>query len=67
VNTAKLVQIPTAIPNDFALLPFEEAAKITGRRGHIQGARMVTSPDIKAKIRSVSISVLEIKSNTYIV
>ena len=54
VRTAKLTATPTVIPNDLALPP-RDADKMIGRSGQIQGARMVTRPEMKAKMRRTGI------------
>ena len=64
VKNAKLVMIPTMIPNDFVFPPFTDADKIIGSKGQMQGARIVTNPEINAKTNKITICVL---TNTYII
>jgi len=48
VKTAKLADMPMVMPKDLALPPLDEARTI-GSNGQIQGAKIVTSPEMKAK------------------
>lgn len=53
---AKLTMIPRVIPSGLRFPPVDEAERTIGNSGQIHGAKMVTSPEIKEKKRSVSIS-----------
>ena len=56
VKKAKLATIPSEIPNAFVLPPVEVVENIIGKRGQMQGARIVTKPEIKANKRRISIN-----------
>ena len=49
------MQIPKVIPNGFLCPPVALEDKITGKSGQMQGAAIVTSPEIKANIKSIDI------------
>jgi len=55
VKIEKLVITPKVIPSAFLCPPVADEDKIIGRSGQIQGAAIVASPEIKAKIRSIDI------------
>ena len=57
VKIVKLSIMPSVIPRGrlWDVLP-TEAERIIGKSGQIQGARIVTSPDINAKISKSAIS-----------
>ena len=55
VKKAKLIQTPKVIPRGFFLPPVADADRTIGRSGQIQGAAIVTRPEIKAKISKMSI------------
>ncbi len=57
INTEKLTIIPSVMPKDFAFPPFKEEERIIGRSGQMQGARIVTRPDMNAKKSKISIFV----------
>ncbi len=49
VNTVKLAITPKVIPNGLLFpLPVTDEDRIMGNNGQIQGARIVTKPDINA-------------------
>ena len=47
VTRPKLIIIPRVMPSGFLCPPVAVADKMIGRSGHIQGARIVISPDTK--------------------
>ena len=49
VNSAKLNIIPSVIPSGFLCPPVALADKTMGKSGQIHGAKIVTSPERKAK------------------
>ena len=51
VKMAKLAIIPKVIPSGFPFPPVAEEERMIGRSGQIQGAKIVTSPEINAKMR----------------
>ena len=58
VKKAKLIITPIVIPRGFFLPPVAEADKTIGKSGQIQGAAIVTSPEIKANISRISINLV---------
>ena len=52
------------MPKGFLCPPEEVVDNIIGKIGQIHGARIVTSPDIKAKIKRISISVIKLITNS---
>ena len=54
VNRAKLIMIPSVIPNGFLLAVVTEDERTIGKSGQMQGARIVTNPDKKAKKSNIS-------------
>jgi hypothetical protein len=55
VNIVKLVITPRVMPSDFLFPPPDEAENTIGKRGHMQGAKIVMNPARNEKIRSVTI------------
>ena len=55
MNIIKLVITPRVMPKDFLFPPLDDAEKTIGKRGHMQGAKMVINPAKNEKIRSVTI------------
>lgn len=45
VKKAKLSMMPSVIPGGLLLPPDEEEDNMIGKRGHIQGANIVISPE----------------------
>lgn len=64
VKNAKLNIIPRVIPSGFFLPVLVEDARTIGKRGHIQGARIVTRPETKEKKSKISIIKLYIVYKT---
>ena len=56
VKRAKLIIIPKVIPNGFFLAVVMDEERTIGKSGQIQGAKIVTKPDTKAKNKSTSIN-----------
>lgn len=52
VKIEKLVMTPSVIPKDLDLPPVADEDKTIGRRGQMQGARIVTKPDKKEKMNN---------------
>ena len=55
VKIVKLVISPKVMPSDFLFPPPEDAENTIGKRGHMQGAKIVIKPAKKEKTRSVII------------
>ena len=51
MKIAKLKQIPIVIPRGLFFPPVVAEERIIGRSGQMHGARIVTSPEMNAKIR----------------
>ena len=49
----KLVIMPKVMPSGLCLPPTDEAERIMGNNGQIQGAMIVTKPAIKVKNSSI--------------
>lgn len=57
VKMAKLSIMPSVIPSGFLCPPETDEDKIIGKSGQIQGAKIVMSPERKAKRSRISISI----------
>ena len=55
VKKAKLNMIPRVIPNGFLLPVLVEDARTMGKRGQMQGAKIVKNPERKAKNKRTNI------------
>ena len=55
VKKAKLVTIPKVIPNGLDFPPAVVDERTIGKSGQMQGARIVTNPEINAKNKSANI------------
>ena len=58
VMRAKLVMIPRVIPSGLRCPPLVVADKIIGNNGQMHGAKIVTSPEIKAKTSNTPIRLI---------
>ena len=56
VKMVKETMMPRTIPNGFFFPPVVVDERIIGRSGQIQGAAMVTKPEIKANKSKMSIT-----------
>lgn len=57
VKKPKLNIIPSVIPRDLLLPPVLDAESTIGSNGQTQGARIVSSPEINAKTKSITICI----------
>lgn len=68
VKSANEIMIPSVMPKDFALLPpTADEDKTIGSSGQMQGAKIVTSPEMKAKRRRriIILSLFPSKTSPY--
>ncbi len=66
MKSAKLIIIPKVIPKGFRFSPVEEDERMIGRRGQMQGAKIVTNPDKNAKVKRIIIKVLVIELHIWL-
>ena len=55
VKSAKLIIIPKVIPRGFLFSPVTVDERMIGKSGQMQGARIVTRPEMKAKNKRINI------------
>ena len=55
VKRAKLIIIPKVIPNGFLFSLVTVDERMIGKRGQMQGASIVTKPEMKAKNKRINI------------
>ena len=60
MKIVKLVITPKVMPSDFLFPPPEDAENTIGKRGHMQGAKIVINPAKNEKIRRVIIDAIRV-------